>query len=69
MKELRKANSEGMTILMVTHSEKVAASSERVVFLVDGNIKGELYLGKQEDDSDGLVRERKLKNWLDEMGW
>ncbi|NEX02784.1 putative ABC transport system ATP-binding protein [Pseudobutyrivibrio sp. NOR37] len=69
MKELRKANSDGMTILMVTHSEKVAASSERVVFLVDGNIKGELYLGKQVDDSDGLVRERKLKNWLDEMGW
>ena len=23
----------------------------------------------QEDESDGLVRERKLKNWLDEMGW
>ncbi|MBO4912377.1 MAG: ABC transporter ATP-binding protein [Butyrivibrio sp.] len=69
MNVLRKANSEGMTILMVTHSEKVAASSERVIFLVDGNIKGELNLGSQTDENDSSIRERKLKNWLDEMGW
>ena len=69
MKELRKANQEGTTILMVTHSEKVAASSDRVVYLVDGNIKGELNLGKQTDEAETVVRERKLKNWLDEMGW
>ncbi|MBO4457220.1 MAG: ABC transporter ATP-binding protein [Butyrivibrio sp.] len=69
MNELRKANIGGMTILMVTHSEKVAASSERVIFLVDGNIKGELKLGRQEDENEGPIRERILKNWLDEMGW
>ena len=68
MNVLRKANSEGTTILMVTHSEKVAASSERVIFLVDGNIKGELNLGRQTDENDSSIRERKLKNWLDEMG-
>ena len=69
MKELRNANKEGTTILMVTHSEKVAASSDRVVYLVDGNIKGELKLGKQTDEGETAVRESKLKNWLDEMGW
>ena len=69
MAELRKANAEGTTILMVTHSEKVAASSDRVVYLVDGDIKGELNLGKQTDDNETAARERKLKNWLDEMGW
>ena len=69
MNEMRKANAEGTTILMVTHSEKVAASSDRVVFLVDGNIRGELILGKQKDESETAARERKLKNWLDEMGW
>lgn len=69
MNELRKANQEGTTILMVTHSEKVAASSDRVVYLVDGNIKGELNLGKQKDENESASRERKLKNWLDEMGW
>lgn len=69
MAELRKANAEGTTILMVTHSEKVAASSDRVVYLVDGDIKGELNLGKQTDDNETASRERKLKNWLDGMGW
>ena len=69
MNEMRKANAEGTTILMVTHSEKAAASSDRVVFLVDGNIRGELILGKQKDESETAARERKLKNWLDEMGW
>ena len=69
MHELRKANAEGTTILMVTHSEKVAASSDRVIYLVDGNIKGELDLGKQKDENETSVRERRLKNWLDEMGW
>ena len=69
MRELRKANAEGTTILMVTHSEKVAASSDRVIYLVDGNIQGELNLGKQQDDNETSARERKLKNWLDEMGW
>ena len=69
MHELRKANAEGTTILMVTHSEKVAASSDRVIYLVDGNIKGELDLGKQKDEIETSARERRLKNWLDEMGW
>ena len=69
MRELRKANAEGTTILMVTHSEKVAASSDRVIYLVDGNIQGELLLGKQQDENETSARERKLKNWLDEMGW
>ena len=69
MHELRKANAEGTTILMVTHSEKVAARSDRVIYLVDGNIKGELDLGKQKDENETSARERRLKNWLDEMGW
>ena len=54
---------------MVTHSEKVAANSDRVIYLVDGNIRGELKLGKQTDDGESAARERRLKNWLDDMGW
>ncbi|MBR4732028.1 MAG: ABC transporter ATP-binding protein, partial [Lachnospiraceae bacterium] len=50
--ELVKANREGTSIMMVTHSEKVASFSERVIFLVDGNIQGELYLGKLESEDD-----------------
>ena len=44
--EMIKANEAGTTILMVTHSEKVAAMSDRIIYLVDGNIQGELVLGK-----------------------
>ncbi len=67
--ELVKANREGTSIMMVTHSEKVASFSERVIFLVDGNIQGELYLGKLESEDDVPVRERKLRNWLMERDW
>ena len=67
--ELVKANREGTSIMMVTHSEKVASFSERVIFLVDGNIQGELYLGKLESEDDMPVRERKLRNWLMERDW
>ena len=49
MKEILKANNDGTAVLMVTHSEKVAAMSERIIYLVDGNIKGELKLGKMEN--------------------
>ena len=44
IKELLKANEKGTAILTVTHSQKVAAVSERIVYLVDGTIKGELKL-------------------------
>jgi putative ABC transport system ATP-binding protein len=52
---------------MVTHSEKVAASSDRILYLVDGNIKGELLLGKE--DGELSLREKKVRKWLEEMGW
>ena len=69
MKELAAANTQGTTILMVTHSERVAAISERIIYLVDGNIQGELVLGKLEDMQDLSMREKKLRNWLADMNW
>ena len=69
MNELVKANREGTSVLMVTHSERVASSSERVIYIVDGDIQGELVLGKMKAPDELAVRERKLKNWLDELDW
>ncbi|MCR5106408.1 MAG: ABC transporter ATP-binding protein [Eubacterium sp.] len=69
IRELVNANREGTSIMMVTHSEKIASCSERVIFLVDGNIQGELALGKMESEEDLPVRERKLRNWLQERDW
>ena len=67
MDELVKLNNEGTTIVMVTHDAKVAAKCGRVLFIVDGNIRGE-YTGLKEI-SDEKERERSLNNWLLDLGW
>ena len=68
MKELVKLNEEGTTIMMVTHDAKVAAKCSRVLYIVDGNIKGE-YVSPEGTDVQEKDRERKLNNWLMELGW
>ena len=69
MQRLLEANRAGTTVLMVTHSEKVASISDRIIYLVDGGIQGELTLGKMGDNNELSARERKVRAWLDEMGW
>jgi putative ABC transport system ATP-binding protein len=69
MNELNKINNEGTTIMLVTHDVKVAAKCTRVMFIVDGNIKGEYNLDKYTDENKLRERERALNNWLLEMGW
>ena len=68
MEELVKLNQEGTTIMMVTHDVKVAAKCSRVLYIVDGNIKGE-YVSPEGADVQEKDRERKLNNWLMELGW
>lgn len=67
MNELVKLNSEGTTIVMVTHDAKVAARCGRVLYIVDGNIKGEY--SNLKNISDEKERERGLNNWLMDLGW
>ncbi len=69
MTELKKLNDEGTTIMLVTHDVKVAAKCTRVMYIVDGNIKGEYNLGKYDNEVSLKNRERTLSNWLMEMGW
>lgn len=69
MEELAKLNNDGTTIMLVTHDVKVAAKCTRVMYIVDGNIKGEYNLSKYENASQMRERERALNNWLMEMGW
>jgi len=45
MNILLKINEEGTTVVIVTHDAKVAAQSEQVFFMEDGQITEELYLG------------------------
>lgn len=67
LEEMVKLNTEGTTIMMVTHDAKVAARCKRVLYIVDGNIKGE-YKAPTEEISQA-DRERKLNNWLMDLGW
>lgn len=69
MEELAKINREGTTVMLVTHDVKVAAKCTRVLYIVDGNIKGEYDLDRYTQTSQLRERERKLNNWLMEMGW
>lgn len=74
MNELVKLNREGMAIVMVTHDSKIAAMCQRVLYLVDGGIRGEYHGGSNEDNEDMdekslKDRERRLSSWLMELGW
>lgn len=69
MEELAKLNADGTTIMLVTHDVKVAARCTKVLYIVDGNIKGEYNLSRYENASQMRERERALNNWLLELGW
>lgn len=68
MEELNKINKEGSTIMLVTHDRTVASKCGRVIYIEDGTIKGELVFEKNEK-RDGKERERKVNQWLSDMGW
>lgn len=76
MQELIKLNQEGTTVMLVTHDMKVAAKCSRIMYIEDGNIKGELALEKLTDISNAdetqkifKERQKKVNNWLSDMGW
>lgn len=69
MRELTRINQEGTTLMVVTHDVKVAAQSGKVLYMVDGNIQGEITLGSYFDGNDLRERERTLNRWLMERGW
>lgn len=60
---------DGVTVMLVTHDVRVAARCNRVMYIVDGNISGELQLGSYVEDKQPKDREKKLNEWLMEMGW
>ena len=63
-----KINRDGTTILMVTHDRWIASMCDRILYILDGQIRGELKLGKNEQNAN-REREQKTIKWLDEMGW
>ncbi|WP_288885275.1 ABC transporter ATP-binding protein [uncultured Eubacterium sp.] len=65
---LTNLNENGQSILMVTHDMKAALRANRVIYLEDGNIVGELTLPpyKKEDEKS---RETQLNAWLTSLEW
>jgi len=66
MNEFVKINKEGTTIMMVTHDVKVASRCSRVLYIEDGNIRGEYDNTKEQSERD---KERALNAWLMDLGW
>ncbi|SCY22493.1 ABC transporter ATP-binding protein [Alkaliphilus peptidifermentans] len=63
-------NTDGTTVIIVTHDVKVAARASRVIFLMDGNIHDKLTLGKYNGEEEKTSsREKKLYEWLEKMGF
>jgi len=54
---------------LVTHDVKVAARTDKALYIVDGNIQGELVLGKYTEPEASRDREKCLSTWLMDMGW
>lgn len=67
-KAFLKLNADGTTILMVTHDSRVASKCDRVLYILDGELKGEIDLGKYEPGHD-KKRETSISEWLGSLGW
>ncbi|MBQ8950821.1 MAG: ABC transporter ATP-binding protein [Eubacterium sp.] len=71
-------NNEGQSIVMVTHTVNAAERGNRIIYLADGVIADEIYLGEYAGDykdeknpkkEEALERHKRLKDFLQKMGW
>lgn len=64
---LTELNRDGQSVIMVTHDKKSALRGNRIIYLKDGKIFGELSLENYKEDDE--ERNNKLDKFLKEMGW
>ncbi|KQU22002.1 ABC transporter ATP-binding protein [Bacillus sp. Leaf13] len=70
MSILAEINNEGTTIMLVTHDAKVAAKTERILFMVDGNLVAQKKMSKYDNQHDNIKkREESIMKWLVENGF
>ncbi|MFT5871292.1 MAG: putative ABC transport system ATP-binding protein [Clostridium sp.] len=69
MSILAEINKKGTTIMLVTHDVKVAAKTERILYMVDGNIALQKKIRKYDAQHDDIKeREESIIKWLVENG-
>lgn len=68
---LAELNAKGQTICMVTHDVQSAVRANRVLYLEDGAVVGELGLPAWTDDAAATVkaREAQVNAWLASLSW
>lgn len=73
MRELIRVNREGTAVLLVTHDSGVASQCDRILYLLDGRIRGELTMEQDEKAQASALtdkqREDKVNDWLSGLGW
>lgn len=60
-------NRDGQSIVMVTHDINSALRADRIMYLKDGKIEGELRLEKYSSEDDD--RKEKVRGFLTKLGW
>ena len=65
---LNELNRSGQTIILVTHDVKVAARGNRVIYIEDGHVAGELEFAEDTLHPEER-REDALMNFLQQRGW
>jgi putative ABC transport system ATP-binding protein len=63
-------NNKGTIIMIVTHDAKLAAKTERVLFMVDGSLVAQKKMSKYDAQHDDIKeREESIMKWLVENGF
>lgn len=62
-------NKNGTAIFLATHDVKVAAKTDRVIYLVDGQVADEYCFAQQYSKDTDNAREKLLADWLIEKGF
>ncbi|NHC41714.1 ABC transporter ATP-binding protein [Bacillus sp. MM2020_1] len=67
---LAEINKKGTTVMLVTHDVKVAVKTERILFMVDGNIEAQKKMSRYDAQHDDIKeREESIMKWLVENGF
>ncbi|WP_440119947.1 ABC transporter ATP-binding protein [Paenibacillus sp. QZ-Y1] len=68
LRVLTEVNRQGQSIVLVTHDIKTALRGNRILYLRDGIVVGELRLSSYDEDH-GTERLEQVQSFLSELGW